>query len=344
MKAVVFYGPDTLRVEARPTPTPEAGEALLRVDVAGICMTDLHILQGHFTVRPPRILGHELAGVVEAVGPGVEPAWVGKAVGVSPARFCGQCVPCRTGAAHLCTNFECLGNTHDGGFAEYAIARVDQLVPLNGMPVERAVWMEPLACVLHAIEAAALPAGAHVLISGAGTLGRLMVQALRLTRDARIAVADPNPLKVNRAIQMGAETGWIVPREGDVDSITAPIRAWADGELSGVIETSGKPIAFERALIWATPRTRIVLFGVSDPHARAAIPPSMILARELVITAASGMTQPTFDAAGALLADTRLAVETLVAETVDLDNVPAALARMQHSGAGKILVQPVHRG
>ncbi|MBX3065002.1 MAG: alcohol dehydrogenase catalytic domain-containing protein [Anaerolineae bacterium] len=353
MRAMVFRGIGEVQAASLPTPVPAAGEALLRVHSVGLCMTDMHIMMGHFAVKPPRVLGHELAGVVTAVGAGVDPAWIGQLAGVSPARFCGHCLPCRNGSPHLCANFECLGNTHDGGLAEFTLVRGEQLVALpNGMTAERAVWMEPLACVLHALETAvALPrikgndGRTRVLVSGAGTLGRLLIQALRFSASndddsaVSVAVVDPNADKVRIALAAGAEAGWIVPRSGSADETAAQIRAWADGSLMAVIETSGKAIAVERSLDWATPRTRIVLFGVSDPQDRAAISPSSILAKELSITAAAGMTPATFDAAARLLNDDRLDTASLVEQVINLEQVPDALTRMSQRSTGKILVR-----
>ncbi|MCC7450585.1 MAG: alcohol dehydrogenase catalytic domain-containing protein [Anaerolineae bacterium] len=340
MKAAVFYGTNDLRILDVPRPKPGAWEVLLRVHTTGLCMTDLHILQGHFPVQPPRILGHELTGVVEAVGPGVLSGWMGQTVGVSPARFCGHCAACQQGAPQLCANFECLGNTSDGGFAEYVVVRADQLVQLGKMSPARAVWMEPLACVLHAVEAACPSAEGTVLVSGAGTLGQLMVQALRMTRNARVAVVDPNPAKIEATRRFGAEAGWVVPRSGTADDTAPALREWAANGLSAIIETSGKPLAFDRAIRWAGPQTRVVLFGVSDPQAHAALPLSVLLAKELNITAASGMTPATFAAATKLLTDTALDTAALVDQTVDLDGISAALERMRRGSAGKILIQP----
>ncbi len=340
MKAAVFHGIGDVRLEDRPLPQIGPDEILLRVLAAGVCMTDVHIVQGHFAVKPPRILGHELAGVVEAVGAQVETSWLARPTGISPARFCGRCWSCRHGAPHLCANFECLGNTHDGGFAEYTVVRADQLVRLDGLSADRAVWMEPLACVLHAIEVADPPDGGTVLIVGAGTLGQLLMRTLRLTHNVRVAVVDPNATKIEAALRSGADAGWVVPRQGSVDVLVDDIAAWHGESLSAIIETSGKAVSLERAIGWATTQTRIVLFGVSDPQARAGISMSDVLGKEIDLTAASGMTPKAFAAASKLLRDERLDVASLVERVIDLDAVPGALDAMTRGSAGKIVIHP----
>jgi threonine dehydrogenase-like Zn-dependent dehydrogenase len=338
MKAAVFDRVGSIRIADRDLPGVAPDGVLLRVSTAGICMTDAHIFLGHFPVPPPRVLGHELCGVVEAIGERVDPAWLGESVAVRPARFCGRCWPCQNGRAHLCASFRCLGNTDDGGFAEYAAAGADQLIRLAGMPPDRAVWTEPLACVLHAIEVANVPRAGAILISGAGTLGQLAVRALRLVHDARVAVADPNSSKVERAIRAGAEAGFVVPRAGAADEVGRAVARWAGESLSAVIETSGKPVALERSVAWSTVGTRIVLFGVGEPHATARLSPAAVLTREIELAAAAGMTNDAFARATLLLTDSRLDTDGLVEATIGLDRVPETLQAMTRRSAGKVLV------
>jgi D-arabinitol dehydrogenase (NADP+) len=339
-------------MEERPVPVPAAGEVRLRVELAGICSTDLHIYQGHFKVPAPRVLGHELVGSVDAVAPDVPADWLGQVCGVSPARFCGECAACRQGYPELCENFECLGNTQDGAFAEYVLVRSDQLIPLNGLPAEIAVWLEPLACVLHALQAGTEhPAGTKhpvaeagqreaILVVGAGVLGKLMLMALRLTTQARLAVVDPNAAKVQQALKLGAQAGWVVPRSGPAPQVAGKIREWAPGLPQTILETSGAVTAIERAVDWAGLGATLVLFGVPDPAARACLSPSSLFARELKICAAAGMTPPTFQQALDLLRSGRLDPRGLAAEQVDLAAVPQLFAGGAFMQDGKVLIRP----
>lgn len=341
MKAVIFEADSRLRVDdSYPRPEPGPGEVLLRVHTAGICMTDVHIVRGHFPVPTPRVLGHELSGIVEAVGENVTGEWLEQAVGVSPARFCGTCTPCRRGNPELCANFECLGNTHDGGFAEYAVARESQLIPLEGLSLEDAAWLEPLACVLHAVEKAQVGDATAVLVSGAGTLGKLLVQALHASTTAPVAVVDPSPAKVEAARACGAEAGWVVPRRGIAQEATAGLQQWAPDGVQAVIETSGVPLAIERAVDWAGPAARVVLFGVSDAEARVTLSPTTLLSQELAITAVAGMTPSSFAVAHRLLRQGNLALSSLVSDFISLDEVPAAIEAMLQGSRGKVMVKP----
>ena len=344
MQAVVFNNPGDIRLEDRRIPEPGQGEVRLRVVLAGICSTDLHIVQGHFTIRTPRVLGHEIVGAVDALGPGVAGHWLGQTCGVSPARFCGNCAPCRSGAPELCANFECLGNTQDGGFAEYTLVRCDQLVPLGELPAEAAVWLEPLACVLHAIQVIAPAAQTPILILGAGTFGKLMVQALRATSGAHLSIVDPNPEKVKQALALGAQAGWTIPRSGPAPDVDYALQHWAPDGLQAIIDTTGVPDAIQRAIQWAGPKARIHLFGVFDPAASVTLQPSLIFTKELTLSGTAGMTPASFRAAESLLRERRLDLEALVAAVIDLYAVPQVLEGRTRFPAGKVLVRPGRKG
>jgi D-arabinitol dehydrogenase (NADP+) len=340
MKAVVFHGIGHLALADYPQPDPGPGEVLLRIDTAGICMTDYHIVQGHFPVNPPRVLGHEIAGVIEAVGHGVSGDWVGKSAGISPARFCGHCPPCRHGSPELCLNFECLGNTADGGFAEYTVAQVDQLVDLQSLEMEQAIWLEPLACVLHGINIIEAPEKGAALIVGAGTFGKLIGLTLKATTGLQVAVVDPNQHKVDEAQAQGMDIGWVVPRQGPTEDMGELLAKWSSEGLQLIVETSGQPVAIERAVDWAGPRTRILLFGISGPTEHVRLRPSVLFDKELTITATAGMTPDSFKAAEVLLRSGMLDTAALVHTRIGLDSVPARLGQMNQGNAGKVLVKP----
>lgn len=341
MQAVQFLGRRDVQLKEAPEPQPGKGEARLKVLLAGLCATDRHIVEGHFTVRPPRILGHELVGQVVAVGPDVSKSWIGKKVGVQPARFCGNCAMCQSGNPQLCLHFECLGNTQDGGYAEFTIARTNQLIPLNEISEQEAVWLEPLACIIQALnQVGGEEIQGPVMIIGAGTLGMLMLETLRSTTQAKVAMVDPNPSKIERALARGAQIGWVIPRQGPAPEISTELAQWSPQGIDIIIDTSGVPEALERAIDWAAPRSKILLFGVSDPAARLCIPPQQIFSKELTILASSGMTPTSFEAAVDLLREKRLKPSTLNAIQINLQDLPAYLLGEKTIPFGKVLISP----
>lgn len=341
MRAVTFYGVNDVRLVDLPVPMPGIDEVRLKVSLAGVCATDRHIVSGHFAVRPPRVLGHELTGVVEAVGPGVSADWLEQACAIRPARFCGACRMCISGAPQLCENFECLGNTHDGGYAEYTLARIDQLIPLGGLSMVAAVWLEPLACVLQALQQAGLETlDGPILILGAGTLGRLMVQAVQALAPNPLAVIDPNPDKVAAALALGAQAGWIAPRSGPAPDAALALRKWAPQGPVLVVDTSGSPAAIWRAMDWAGPRGKVLLFGVSNPGETACLAPHTLFSKELTLLASSGMTPSSFDMALALLRSGGIDLAAQETATISLDDLPAHLLGKASPTGRKLLVSP----
>jgi threonine dehydrogenase-like Zn-dependent dehydrogenase len=340
MQAIIFEGPGSLRLANVSEPIPSAGEVKLRILLAGVCSTDIHIFYGRFPVSPPRILGHELVGIVEAVGDHVSEEWLGKICGVQPAWFCGVCQACQQGYPELCLNFKCLGNTHDGGFAEKTIVRVDQLVPSPDLSPQALVWLEPLACVIHALDLCQPLDTKPVLVIGAGTIGKLMVQVMHSISPARIAVVDPNLEKIDQARAFGAQEGWIVSRKGKTIQADRYIRDWSEGGPRIVIETSGHPEAIKRALEWAGSAGQVVLFGVSDPTSRMMIKPETIFSKELNIQAVVGMTPDSFQSAFRLLQSRVVDPSVQATVYVMLDQVPQSLEDQYPNRRGKVIIRP----
>lgn len=341
MRAVSFQGPGQLVTVDLPRPSPGPGEVLLRVTVAGICQTDVHIVQGHFSVRPPRVLGHEFSGEVVAIGEGVSGLRVGRCVAVSPATFCGECAYCRRGQPQQCQRFRCLGNTEDGGWAEFTIIRADQAFPLGRLRPEQAVWLEPLSCVVHALEPCPNLEGTTALVIGAGPMGLLTLQTLRNYGAGLVAVVDPNPGKIERASRLGAQPAQVVERTEDMPAVDAALRAAAPLGFDLTIDTTGKPVSIARAVRWTGRVGSIVLFGVSDPADRLVVSPAEIFDRELTIRAAAGSTPTSFAEAIRLMRTGDFAIDALVWRTVGLDEVPGVVnALMQPGEKGKVLVYP----
>jgi len=287
------------------------------------------------------VLGHEFSGEVIATGAGVSNLTVGQVVGVNPATFCGECVYCRRGQPQQCQRFRCLGNTEDGGWAEFALIRADQAVPLGEMRPEEAVWLEPLSCIVHALESYPNLGEAAVLIIGAGPVGLLALQTLRMYGARPVAVIDPNPGKVERASQLGAERVQVVERTGDTPAVDAALGAVAPLGFDLTIDTTGKSASIARAVRWTGRTGTIVMFGVSDPADRLMVSPAEIFDKELTIRAAAGSTPDTFVEAVRLMQTEDFDTDSLVWRKVGLDEVPQAVtALMQPGQKGKVLVYP----
>ena len=181
MRAIVLDRPGSFRVTEVPDPTPGPGQVVVKVDACGICGTDLHIMDGEFPPTPyPITPGHEFAGTIAAVGADVTMDLpVGAPVAVDPSIYCGHCRRCRAGRANLCENWAAIGDTVDGAFAEYVAVPAANVYRLPaGFDGQTAAMVEPLACAVHGLRRLGPVFGDSVVLTGAGTMGLLLLQLL----------------------------------------------------------------------------------------------------------------------------------------------------------------------
>ncbi|MFJ9909482.1 L-idonate 5-dehydrogenase [Streptomyces sp. NPDC101152] len=242
MLGCVIHGPDDLRVAELPVPEPGPGQALVAVRYGGVCGSDLHYWKhggvGDFRLREPMLLGHEVVGTVVGYGfPSPASPPVGTAVAVHPATPCGACPECGDGRRNVCRDTRYLGSAArfphvQGGFAARVVVPAGQLRPLpEGLALRRAVLAEPLSVALHAVRRAGDMTGRHVLVTGAGPIGCLVVAAARAAGAARVTVTDLLPAALEYARVAGADT---VVRADDPDDAGWPSEADVAVEASGV--------------------------------------------------------------------------------------------------------------
>ena len=215
MLAAVYHGAEDLRLEQRPTPSPGAGELVLRVDFASICATDLRILRGvhrKFGPGTVRVPGHEVVGTIADIGAGVRRGLgVGQRVFIAPNVGCGHCRQCLRGENNLCANYQALGITLDGAFAEFLRIPAPFVEQGNVMPFPDALegaavaLAEPFACVLRGQQALKVGSGDVVLVLGAGPIGVMHVLAAKAAGAAKILVSDLAPVRLEAAARMGAD-------------------------------------------------------------------------------------------------------------------------------------------
>ena len=193
MRAAVWHGNQRIELEERPAPTPDPGWALIRVELTGLCGTDLAIYAGHHQrAEAPLVPGHEMVGIVETVhGDGPAP---GTRVVVNPLLPCRRCWPCRHGLTHTCRQLQLVGIDRDGSLAELAAVPSAAMVPMAAeTPPELAVLVEPYAVALRAVRQAAVEPGSSVMIFGGGPIGVLTGLAAQAAGAGPILVAEPNP-------------------------------------------------------------------------------------------------------------------------------------------------------
>ena len=261
MTALSVREPLALDFVEREPGLPGAGEVLLRVVRGGICGSDIHILHGTnpFAVYP-RIIGHEFAGVVEAVGAGVSALAVGDHAVVDPVVSCGHCYPCRIGRANVCASLEVFGVHRDGGFRDrITLPAANALKVSRDLPIGIAALAEPFSIAANVLSRTGCGEGDTVLIYGAGTVGLTVLQVAKL-KGARVLIADPDRARLARAERFGADQ---VLQTG-IDDVPAIAARENDGlGPSVVIDGAGMPALFEEICRVSSPAGRIGLLGFS---------------------------------------------------------------------------------
>ena len=281
MQAMRFHGVEDLRLEDIPVPKPGPGEVRIRPLAVGICGTDAHIFHGEFPAEAPRVLGHEMSGLVDAVGAGVEGLSEGDFVTVQPNTFCGSCRYCRLGREHLCPNMRAYGVHMDGGFAQatVAIAKTVYRLP-GGLDPRVGCLAEPLACCIHGMDLANVRSGSTVLVIGAGLIGLALMRLARLAGAGLIVASEPNALRRQNALAFGADRS-IDPKASDA---AAELRDLTNGlGFDVVIDAVGAAITFEQAIAQAARGATVLAFGVAPIRDAATVRPYDIFQRELTI-------------------------------------------------------------
>jgi L-iditol 2-dehydrogenase len=329
MRALVFTGPATMVLEDRAALKAGHGEAVVAVAAAGICGSDIHGYAGASGRRTPGVvMGHEIAGSVIDVGPGVDPSMLGSRVVVFPLLTCGRCAWCLGGSAQLCAQRRYVGIDRDGGFAEQVLVPASNLVPIpDGLDPAVASLAEPAAVALHAIRRAPDLAGAAVLVTGAGPIGLLMARAASVIGKAsRVTNSEVSPARRDVAAQLGIST--IDPSaEGWLESV----RGADDAGVDVVFEGVGVQASLDAAL--AAVRTRgCVVFASGWRTVSVAL--GSLVTREIETRGTFNFTRVEFEAALPFLAQVN--ASRLATVRTSLSDAPAVFARLSEDQGASI--------
>jgi L-iditol 2-dehydrogenase len=346
MRVVRFHAPRDVRVEDAPEPTAGPGGLLVRVRNCSVCGTDAKIWRsGHPDLRPPRVLGHEVAGEVVEVADGAGGWSVGDRVQVIAAIPDGTCHECRHGWQTVCPNQERIGYQHDGGFAELmrvpakvlAVAGVNRIP--EGMSFAEASVAEPLSCVINGQELAGVGDGQTVVVVGAGPVGCLHVRLARVRGAARVLLIELNP----RRLELAA--GLVAPDEaigaGATDTVEA-VRALTEGRGADVvIVAAGSGKAQEDALRMAARRGTVSFFGgLPKDRPTIACDANIVHYREVGIVGANGSSPDHNRQALELIASGAVPVADLITHRLPLERTVEGIHTVAAGEAIKVTVEP----
>jgi len=313
MQAVVFPAAETIALERVPDPICAPDEVIVQVARCGICGTDVHIYRNEYMSDFPLIPGHEFGGVIVEVGKEVTGFKMGERVAVDPNLYCGRCDMCRNEMANHCLNWQGVGITRAGGFAEYAAAPARACYKLpDALDDMQAAFVEPLACVVHAMKRIRILPADPVLILGAGPMGLLLVQALRRMGASHVAVVEKQAPRLELARAMGASLA--VAPGADQDE---QLKAIAPRGYGVVIDATGVPAVIEGAFRFLRPRGTYLQFGVAPNHAQVSVSPYEIFRNDWTIIGTFALCY-TFLPAIDWLASGAIDIRPLVSHTAPL--------------------------
>jgi L-iditol 2-dehydrogenase len=333
MNAAVLYGREDLRLEQRAIPQPEPGEIVVRVGAALTCGTDLKVYRRGYhakMLRPPMLFGHELAGIVAAIGEGVAGFAVGDRVVPLNSAPCDVCYFCRRGQQNLCDDL--LFN--NGAYAEYLrvparIVEKNTLHIPDGLQLEYAALTEPLACVVRGLEESGAKAGDSMIVIGAGPIGLMFMHAAELAGVDVLAVVK-RPEQADTARRFGACQVLSLSELDDPQNIVEAARALTPDARGAdiVIEAVATPTTWEWAVGMVRKGGLVNFFGGPPSGTVVALDTNRLHYGDITLKASFHHTPATCRTAFDLIAGGRFRSADFLTGTAALDEVPEVFRAM----------------
>ncbi len=333
----VVVSPDTIDIVEADTPTPANGEVLVHTVVTGVCGSDTHAAHGrHPFIDLPYYPGHEVVGVVTALGSGVDTVAVGQRVTVEPDLPCWDCKQCNGGTQNLCENLRFFGCVHDqGGMADYFTIPADRLhVIPDALDYRAAALIEPMSTPVHAVRIAGDVAGKAVVILGAGTIGLLLLAVARAHGAGRIVVTDPLPAKRSRALEFGAD---VVLDAAAVDvDVAAQARAALGESADIVFDCVAIDSTVRSAVEMASKGGTVVIVGV--PSGDVVVPLPIVQDHQIRIQGSATYLPEDYAESIRMLLDGTVRADDIVTAVVPFTDVADAYAMSAGGAHTKVLI------
>jgi 2-desacetyl-2-hydroxyethyl bacteriochlorophyllide A dehydrogenase len=344
MKAVVIERPHEAAWVEVETPAAGPGDVLVRSHVAGVCRTDLDMLHGSLTdprwVRFPLVPGHEWSGTVATVGEGVTDLEIGERVVCEGMIPCNRCRRCKEGATQLCLNYDQVGFTREGGYAEYVHVprHVVHRLP-DAVSFAAGALVEPASCVLRALERGRPRPGDTVGVIGIGTLGSLAITLAQLYSPGALVAYGVREEELELARRLGAGTTVHVGEE----DVAAATHGALGGGLDLVIETAGAVEAVDLATRLVRPGGRVSLLGIAGAGRMLEIPADRIMFADMDVIGSCSYPTSAWSSVVRLLEHGLVDLEPIVTHRFPAARFEDAFALMdERQGAvAKVLLEHV---
>jgi L-iditol 2-dehydrogenase len=347
MLAAVYHGPNDIRVETVSRPVIGAGELLVKVLSASICGTDLRIFHGNHRMYSPgtiRIPGHEVVGTIEEIGSGVAGYTIGQRVFCAPNTGCGHCRQCIRGNNNLCAQYDAIGVTSDGAFAEYVRIPANSVQQGNIIPVSETIdpavsaLIEPFACVLRGQNALHMQPGEVVLVIGAGPIGIMHTKLAKARGAARVIVSEPAVDRLAQAKRMGADR--VV--DPTVENLKSVLLEESQGRGADIIIVAAPVhVAQESALDLAAIGARINYFGgLPKDQPTINFDSNLVHYKELIITATTACSTADCWQAAEIINAGLVDLAEIVSQRFPLEQALNGFAAAEDRKSLKIVLEP----
>lgn len=333
MKALVYYGPQDMRVSEIENPKIKKDEVLVKVKACGICGSDVHGYLGITGRRiPPMVMGHEFTGIVSSIGEKIDDISIGERVVVYPARFCGRCEFCKIGLTNLCINRTIFGVMDvNGAMAEYvAVPRENILKLPESIDFIKGTFLEPLSVAYRAVKTAGDILNRNILIVGAGTIGLLILQILRLGGARAVVITDINDKRLEIAKDLGADLVLNPNKEDVKEFISKSIPSGIDLAFEAV----GLETTVNQALGIIKNRGTCIFVGNSMKN--ITIDMQNIVTRELRILGTYTYTLGEFSESISLLE--KINIDKMLSKVVPLDDGPEVFKELTQKDSALLKV------
>ncbi|MCH7706220.1 MAG: alcohol dehydrogenase catalytic domain-containing protein [Chloroflexi bacterium] len=339
MRQIVLQGPRHLELTEAPTPTPSAGELLVKVEATALCGTDLHIYTGQTPVAYPRVPGHEVTGTVEQVGEGVTDFSPGDAVVLNPNVSCGNCELCILGKENLCPNGRFMGRETDGSLRDYLVVLQTLALKLPAhVSFAEGALIQPLSTVVHSQRQADITPTESVVVLGQGASGLLHTRLAKLAGAYPVIAVGRSQWKLELAQEMGADS---VVNAVEEDPVARVISLTGGLGANVVIEAVGSPETVQQALDMSRPAGRVLIYGIS-PQPIPSLDLYRMYRKETTIMFPRAMTRADFHLATALVASKRVDLKPLITREYALEETPLAFrfADAERRDVLRVVIKP----
>lgn len=342
MKAVLKREPAAGAVWADvPVPGPGPGEVLVKISATSICGTDQHIYVwnewAQNRIKPPQIMGHEFAGYIAELGPGVRTAKVGDYVSAETHVVCGHCVQCMLNEKHVCQNTRILGVDMDGVFAEFAVVPEENLW-YNDAAIEPAVAsvQEPLGNAVHTVMSGETR-GKTFAVFGCGPIGIMSIPVARAVGASFVAAVDINPYRLGLAREVGAD---VTINSKEVDPVALILEKTHGQGVDAVLEMSGASVVYAQMFRVVRPGGRVALLGLPSRPQAVNFSDDVVM-RGITVQGITGRRLwETWMTGRELLKSGRLDLRPIITHRLDLEEYGNGMDLMTSGNCGKVVLYP----